>query len=178
MTGDEGEATPAPRERPGGAASRPGSLARRDLITEIVRSVNHLFRTVDTFSRYALKEFGITGPQIWALRTVRSAGEITAGELSERMYLHLSTLSGILDRLEQRNYLTRRRKKEDRRVVTIRLTAAGRSVLRRAPEPPRSKILRGVQRLPDRELREMYRSTRRLFLIMEAAQIDRSRAGG
>jgi DNA-binding MarR family transcriptional regulator len=49
-------------------------------------------------------------------------GEQKVSELSLKMGLSDSTVSGILDRLEQKDIIKRERTKDDRRVVKISLT--------------------------------------------------------
>ncbi|GAG88609.1 unnamed protein product [marine sediment metagenome] len=49
-------------------------------------------------------------------------GEQKVSELSLKMGLSDSTVSGILDRLEQKDIIQRERTKDDRRVVKISLT--------------------------------------------------------
>jgi len=49
------------------------------------------------------------------------------------MYLHISTISGIVDRLETGGYLQRRRSTDDRRVVHLRLTEKGKRTILQAP---------------------------------------------
>lgn len=145
---------------------------RREAIVEIVEGLHRIFKAVDTFSRRALKEFGVTGPQIWALRSIEESGELTIGDLADQMYLHISTISSLLDRLEERGFVTRTRDDADRRVVNLRLTPAGRGILKRAPEPPRSKVLRGLQRLGDHELHTVSRAVRELSRIMDVAGVE------
>ncbi len=147
--------------------------SRHDKIVEVVETLHRIFKAVDTFSRWALKEFGITGPQIWALRTIESQGNPTVSELAGEMYLHISTVSGILDRLEDESLITRKRMVSDRRVVHLALTPQGRAVLRRAPEPPRSKVPRGIQRLSPKDLGSLIQAMRHLARIMQVEDIER-----
>ena len=142
--------------------------ARDAALTSSVRAVHRIFKGVDTASRRLLKDFGVTGPQLWALRTIEEARGLTTGELAERLYLHISTVSGILDRLEKNRWVERRRSDADRRVVRLVVTRKGRAIISRAPEPPRSVVLRGLRGLDDRALAEMSRSLERLFRIMAA----------
>lgn len=142
------------------------SELRETALTSSVRAVHRIFQSVDTASRRLLKDFGVTGPQLWALRTVEEARGLTIGELAARMYLHISTVSGILDRLEKNLWVERRRSAEDRRVTRLVVTRAGRALIARAPEPPRSVVLRGLRELDDRALGEMSRSMERLARIM------------
>ena len=85
------------------------------------------------------------------------------------MHLHMSTVTGIIDRLEAAKLVTRERSASDARVMEIRLTARGRAILARAPEPPRSKAARGLQRLSPKELRQVHSSLR---LIARAMDVD------
>jgi DNA-binding MarR family transcriptional regulator len=140
--------------------------ARDELLAAAVRSVHSVFKAVDTASRRLLKDFGVTGPQLWALRTIEEAQSLTIGQLAERMYLHISTVSVLLGRLEKARWVERRRSKEDRRVVRINVTRRGRALIARAPEPPRSLVLRGLKGLDDRELAEMARNLRRLLEML------------
>jgi DNA-binding MarR family transcriptional regulator len=56
------------------------------------------------------------------LGTLAQHGEMKISDLSEKLGLTNSTVSGILDRLESQGLVERTRSKEDRRVVYIRLT--------------------------------------------------------
>lgn len=147
-------------------------LSRQAMISEIVQSMRRVFKAIHAYSRLALKEFGVTGPQLWMLRTLEEEGPLTVGDLADRMYLHISTASGVLDRLEERRLVRRRRAAEDRRVVWIELTAKGRTLLRNAPEPAQGRLLHGLERLGRRELARLYSSMKRIAQIMEAENIQ------
>jgi DNA-binding MarR family transcriptional regulator len=69
----------------------------------------------------------LTPPQVLALQTLvdhlREAGQgLSLSELSRRMGLAHSTVSGIVTRLERRGLLRRTTRPDDRRFVTIELT--------------------------------------------------------
>jgi len=67
------------------------------------------------------------------LKTVFQNGSLPLGELSQKMYLHPSTITGVVDRLEKKGYVSRDRDREDRRVVMVQLTPKGKRLVRRAP---------------------------------------------
>jgi DNA-binding MarR family transcriptional regulator len=141
---------------------------RRADLDGAVRSLHRIFKAVDTFSRRALRDFGVSGPQIWALRTIGSAGTMTAGELAARMHLHPSTVTGILQRLEDRHLVARSREAHDRRVLRLELTERGRALTYLAPEPPRSVVFRGLARLSRAHLAETRRSLDRVERFMRS----------
>ncbi len=141
--------------------------APRSDVAHIVQTIHKIFQDVDAFSKYAFRAFGVSGPQIWALRTLSRRNSLTMGDLAEAMHLHISTVSGIVDRMEKAGYAMRERDTEDRRVVHLRLTPRGRAILPRLPEPPRSRVLKGVQRLSKPELHLLRGAVDRLARIMQ-----------
>lgn len=137
-----------------------------DALQETVRTVHGLLQHIDLFSRRMLREFGVSGPQLWALRTIALRSGLTIGELAGEMYLHISTVSVLLDRLEERGLVGRERSTSDRRVVRLQLTRSGREILYRAPEPPRSLLARGLKSMSARERIRLRDGVRRLARLM------------
>src|SRR3954452_10348297 len=94
-------------------------VAALDLIRRIVRE-----RLTAQTQQYAVP---LTPPQLLAIEQVveeqRSSGHgPSLSELSTRMGLTHSTVSGIVDRLERRGLLTRAHRADDRRFIEIRVT--------------------------------------------------------
>jgi MarR family transcriptional regulator, organic hydroperoxide resistance regulator len=143
--------------------------SRQACLTDCVEILNQILQAIDVFSRQSLRDFGVTGPQLWALRTIGAADVASMSDLAQHLHLHMSTVTGIIDRLEAARLVTRDRSEEDARVMEIRLTSKGRGILSRAPEPPRSKAARGLQKLPLRRLRQVRTS---LMLIARAMDLD------
>jgi len=147
----------------------PRRLDRKECLSQSVEILHQIFQSVDVFSRQTLREFGVSGPQIWALRTIGEAGVASMGDLAQHMHLHMSTVTGIIDRLETAKLVTRERSQEDARVMELRLTPKGRMILTKAPEPPRSKAARGLQKLTSRELKQLHTA---LLLLAHAMDVD------
>lgn len=143
--------------------------APKDLLSETVEMLHRTFQAVDLFSRQTLRDFGVTGPQIWALRTIEGADKVNMGDIAQQMHLHMSTVTGIIDRLEAAKLVTRERSASDARVMELRLTPKGRAILAKAPEPPRSKAARGLRRLTPKELKHVHSA---LHLIARAMDVD------
>src|SRR5271157_4230964 len=100
--------------------------AGRDFeISETVQSLRRIVKAIQDYSQEVSSSFGITGPQLWALKTVSQHPGLALGDLSRKMFLHPSTLTGVIDRLESKGYVVRDRDAADRRVVKVQLTPAG-----------------------------------------------------
>lgn len=148
------------------------TVSKKTAIAKIVQSFRRIFKAIHQYSEEVLKEFGVTGPQLWLLKTLREEGGTSVGELSEKMYLHISTVSGIIDRLEAKGYVVRKREAPDRRVVTVHLTAAGKRIVDRAPEPSQGKLLYSLQTLSEKEVLEMHDALQKIVRLMELEQSE------
>ena len=75
---------------------------------------------------------GLTPLQLLILQVMLVEREITASRLAKRVSLSQASLSGVLDRLESRGLLARRRDEQDRRKQWLLLEDAGRDALQSA----------------------------------------------
>lgn len=148
----------------------PGS--RDHAIFETMQSLRRIVKAIQDYSHEVSSRFGITGPQLWALKTIFQHESLPLGELSKKMYLHPSTVSGVIDRLESKGYVLRDRNRTDRRVVTVRLTPEGELLVRRAPNPAQGKMIHGLRGLNDDELNTIFNSVRKLVEMVEAQDLE------
>ncbi|MCL5885332.1 MAG: MarR family transcriptional regulator, partial [Deltaproteobacteria bacterium] len=83
---------------------------RRDReIAGVLDNLRRVFRVVHRYSKRAEKVGGLTGPQLWAMKVLAESAPLRVTDLARRMYLHPSTVVGILHRLEQQDMVTRTR---------------------------------------------------------------------
>lgn len=145
----------------------PVPATKKKAVAEIMQSLRRIFKAVQLYSEAVLKEFGVTGPQLWVLRTIYAEGRLSMGELSQRMYLHMSTVSGVVDRLEEKGFVERARGSRDRRVVTINLTRAGRRLVLTSPEAAQGQLLHGLETLSLPEVSSIRSSLEKVVRMME-----------
>ena len=72
-----------------------------------------------------LDKSGLTPPQFYVLATIGYAGGLPFGEIGAKMMVTVSNLTGIVDRLEEKKIVVRKRDEKDRRVVHVVLTDKG-----------------------------------------------------
>lgn len=148
-----------------------GQLNRDVAISEIMQSLRRIFKSIQDYSQEVSNEFGITGPQLWILKIISGNENPSLGELSKRMYLHPSSITGLVDRLEKKGYVLRDRGQEDRRVIKVQLTLEGKKLVRRAPNPIQGKMIYGLRKLRKGKLNLIYNSIQELVEIMEAQNL-------
>ena len=88
------------------------------LIIRAMRKFNRIMR--ENFEEQ-FDDMNITRPQGMVLAILSHHGEMKISDLSKKMYLSNSTVSGIIDRLEKNGFVERRRNKKDRRIVMVEL---------------------------------------------------------
>jgi DNA-binding MarR family transcriptional regulator len=146
-------------------------VARDVAISEILLSLRRIIKSLQDYSQKVSSHFGITGPQLWVVKTIYENGGLSLGELSKRMYLNPSTITGVVDRLEKKRYVLRDRSEKDRRVVKVQLTPKGNRLAKRTPKPIQGKMIYGLRKLKEDELFLIYKSVEKLVGIMEAEDV-------
>ncbi|MDQ1123226.1 MarR family winged helix-turn-helix transcriptional regulator [Microbacterium trichothecenolyticum] len=94
-------------------------------------------RTTTQAYRVLLEPWKLTYPQYIALVTLWADGDQSVTSLGEALQLDSGTLSPMLARMESAGYLTRTRRSDDERVVTVALTARGREMREELAHIPR-----------------------------------------
>jgi DNA-binding MarR family transcriptional regulator len=144
---------------------------QEEVILEITQCLRRIIKSLQDYSQKVYSHFGITGPQLWVLKTIYQDGSLPVGELSKRMYLHPSTLTAAVDRLEKKGYVLRSRIEKDRRVIHVQLTPEGRRIAKRAPKPIQGKMIYGLKKLKKEDLLWIHASIKKLVEIMEAEKV-------
>ena len=108
-------------------------------------------RQFDQWSRDAAAEHGLTHAQHQLLLAVRGhqGGEPTIGDVAEALLVKRHTASELVDRTAALGLVERERDEADHRRVLLRLTPAGREVLRELTDVHLAE-LRGLAPVLDR----------------------------
>ncbi|MCG0239641.1 MAG: MarR family transcriptional regulator [Firmicutes bacterium] len=106
-------------------------------IEELLRAVGAILKKR---ARDILSNFRITPPQLDALLVLNEHGELTMGELCQRLFLACSTATDLIDRMERNQLIERVRDTADRRVIRLRLLEKGRRIIAEVLEARRSYL--------------------------------------
>jgi DNA-binding MarR family transcriptional regulator len=126
---------------------------RKESIACAFDNLRRVVQVVHGYSKRAEHVAGLTGPQLWAIKVLTESAPIMVSDLARRMYLHPSTVIGILDRLETRGLVIRTRSTVDRRVVTVGLTRRGKETVKKVPTVAQGLLLKGLEELSDNDLK-------------------------
>jgi DNA-binding MarR family transcriptional regulator len=107
-----------------------------------------------------LVKLALTPPQFYVLATIGYAGRLPFGEIGAKMMVTVSNLTGIVDRLEEKKLVVRKRDDNDRRVVHVVLTDKGAKLYKSTiPEFEKSceQIFTGLSKTEQKELSAILR---------------------
>ncbi len=141
------------------------------VLAEINDNLRRVFQAVQEHSKRVERETGLTGPQAWTIRVIADNEPIKISDIARRMYLHVATVVGIIDRLEMRDFVRRTRDHKDRRVVYVMLTAEGRALIANAPQVAQSLLLSGLEVLPNRKLKTVHAGIEILASILSVQNL-------
>lgn len=124
-------------------------------------AILNILRTSDKFQNQVgklLREYGLTSSQYNVLRILRGEGApLPCLEIADRMIQVVPAITGLIDRLEAQELVTRERCTEDRRVIYVAITAKAEKILKAIDQPLMDMHETLVGHLTTAELRELSR---------------------
>lgn len=125
-----------PADRPNSRSIQQEIQQTRPFHSRSQEAVIALLRTASVVSRHfgrIVEPYGVSLAQFNVLRILRGAGDegLPTLAIRDRMVDEGSTVTRLLDKLEQAGLVTRDRRRPDRRQVLCRITAAGEALLAR-----------------------------------------------
>ncbi len=112
-----------------------------------------------------LEKLDLTPPQYYVLATLGYSGGLPFSEIGGKMMVTVSNLTGIVDRLEGKKLVARKRDTTDRRVVRVMLTEKGNKVFKNSVplfEKSVSKFFSPLEKIQQKELASLLRQLIRL----------------
>ncbi|MDE7268381.1 MAG: MarR family transcriptional regulator [Lachnospiraceae bacterium] len=101
-----------------------------------------------------LDKLDLTYTQYIAMMVMWEKKEVTVKELGECLYLDSGTLTPLLKKLEEKNYVIRNRSKEDERNLIISVTEEGERLKEQAVQIPKS--LSACVNMEPQEAQQLY----------------------
>ncbi|MFC2948585.1 MarR family winged helix-turn-helix transcriptional regulator [Virgibacillus sediminis] len=114
-----------------------------DVIVDLEKRLRYISGIIKQNGRKILDNYPITSPQFIALQWLMEEGDLTIGELSNRISLAFSTTTDLVDRMERNELVERVKDTKDRRVVRIHLLEKGSTIIQEVIEK-RQDFLGGV----------------------------------
>ena len=118
-------------------------------------ALRQLIRCTQAFERFSgahVKSMGLTESQFDVIATLGNTDGMTCKALGERTLITKGTLTGVLDRMEARNLISRRSDAHDARRTHIELTRKGAALFNEVFPAHIKHLQRAFGRLTETEL--------------------------
>jgi len=113
----------------------------------VMDALRRIVRALRLSARASEARLGISSAQLFVLHQLAHGDASSIDELAARTLTHQSSVSVVVSRLAERGLVVRRTSPHDARRTAIALTAAGRALLRKAPEVGQARLITGLERL-------------------------------
>lgn len=155
-----------PRNSRGAKPGAPAAPPRQALALSVLEEFRLIFKSVRSHFQWVEAQTGVSGAQLWVLAEVAGAPGIRVTALARALSLHQSTISNLVERLEERKLLRRTRAADDQRGVLLHLTAAGKRLVARAPQPLKGILPNALERLSAEDLALLKQQLRQVTAAM------------
>ena len=139
---------------------------------KVMIALRRIIQAIDMNSKKLVKRVGLTGPQLVILNEISKLEEVSTGKIARAVSLSHATVTGILERLENRELLIRRRSDCDKRRVMVRITKNGKQILDKAPPLMQEAFIDRFCNLQEWEQLMILSALQRLVAIMDAKAIQ------
>jgi DNA-binding MarR family transcriptional regulator len=144
----------------------------RDQVREIVYQIRRLMQAGELYTKELDKSYQVSVPQLSCILALYEHGPLPPSQIAKHIMVRSSTVTGIIDRLEQKGLVCRLRDSSDRRVITIQLTERGKELARNAPPPIQRKVVDGLNRLPQNRIERIVKSLREITRLLDVQDLD------
>lgn len=139
---------------------------------EIVYSIRRLMQAKELYTKELNKVYNISSAQLNCLLTLHENGPLPPSQIARLMMVNSSTITGIIDRLEQKGLVKRMRISMDRRVITVELTENGEILAKNAPPPIQHKLFDGLRKLSERDIKNISNSLLKLTDMLDVQDLQ------
>jgi DNA-binding MarR family transcriptional regulator len=143
----------------------------KDVIEEIVFQIRRLIQAEEYHTKALNKKYQVSSPQLNCLVALYKYGPLPPSQIARHILVESSTVTGIIDRLEQKGFVKRVRSSRDRRKIFIELTDSGDMLASDAPPPIQLKLHDGLKKLNRRELETILEGLYMLTNLLDVKDI-------
>ncbi|AUJ26102.1 Organic hydroperoxide resistance transcriptional regulator [Virgibacillus dokdonensis] len=132
------------------------SYETEETINRIEKRMRYISGIIKKNGRKILHNYPITSPQFIALQWLLEEGDLTIGELSNRISLAFSTTTDLVDRMEKNGLVERVRDAKDRRVVRIHVLEKGKTIIHEVVEKRQEYLGQVLEEFSDDQIDQLH----------------------
>jgi DNA-binding MarR family transcriptional regulator len=118
-------------------------------------------------------DFEMSKQEFLSLLVIDKNGEVIMSQVSDAMNMPMSTLTGIIDRLVKKGYISRDRNEKDRRIVSVSLTEKGKEFTTKVKDQVLSYIKDIYNLLSPEEIQSLFAISGKIINHFQQAAADK-----
>ncbi|MFN3417553.1 MAG: MarR family winged helix-turn-helix transcriptional regulator [Caldimonas sp.] len=124
-------------------------------VLRALRSFRMIVRSIKQHFQHVQEATGVSGSQLWCLVTIQSQPGIRVTQLAQALGIQQATASNLVESLDRKGLVERRRDQRDQRVVSLFLSEAGARIAQSAPQPVAGILPDALERLDPSALAQL-----------------------
>jgi DNA-binding MarR family transcriptional regulator len=141
---------------------------------QVLTELRRIIRATQLNAKTLAAHSQLTVSQLMVLQLLSANGEMTPRQLAQHVNLTQATMTALLDRLEERRFISRRRSNQDKRRVHVTLSLEGATQLAGAPQTLHSRFMSQFDALQSWEQMQILASVQRIAHLLDVASVDAS----
>jgi MarR family transcriptional regulator, organic hydroperoxide resistance regulator len=137
------------------------------VVADIEKDLRYISSIIKQKGREILSQYTLTPPQFIALQWLFEYGDMTIGDLSNKMYLACSTTTDLVDRMEKNELVERVKDDNDRRVVRIHMLKEGERIIEEVIEKRQNYLQSVLEDFSEEEVLGLKRNLTKLHQEMK-----------
>ena len=145
-----------------------------DSYQQLLIALRRINKATDMGAKRLAKDTGLTTPQLLVMQAISDAASLAVGEVARAINLTVATTTSIVNGLERKGLLQKRRDSTDKRRVIVSPNMDGRRLIQEAPKTLQDLLAQRFNALETWEQSFVLAALQRVAALMDAADIDAS----
>lgn len=124
-------------------------------VLRALRSFRMIVRSIKQHFQQVQESTGVSGSQLWCLVTIQAQPGIRVTQLAQALGIQQATASNLVESLDRKGLVERRRDQRDQRIVSLFLSEAGARIAQAAPRPVAGILPDALERLDPSALAQL-----------------------
>jgi DNA-binding MarR family transcriptional regulator len=124
-------------------------------------------RAIYKFQQAKMTAFGLDYEDIYLLQLLRNHTPSRMGEIADEMGIPISTATRVVDRLEEKKLLSRKKDPRDKRNILVTLEQKGKDVVNRVENQTFQILLKNLSKYNDEDIASFYKTAVHLHEILK-----------
>ena len=143
-----------------------------DNYQHLLVALRRINKATDLGAKRLAKATGLTSPQLMVMQSFSDGVSLTVSDVAREINLTQATTTSIVNGLERRGFVYKRRDETDKRRVFVSPTPVGQQLINDAPKTLQDLLERKFEGLEEWEQSFVVAGLQRLASLMNAGEID------